>query len=211
MGNFIDRTGLKYGKWTVIRLSHTNECGAHWHCRCDCGTESVVFGGNLGAGKTTSCGCVIKTQGGMRRGSDKLTRGTAAMRWKGMMDRCYLESASNYYNYGARGIKVCERWHYLPNFIADMGEPPTPEHSLDRINPDADYYLENCRWATAKEQGRNRRNNRLFTFNGKTQCASAWIEELGIPSTTFWNRIRRGNYAGIFKEVQPTPPLVAHT
>lgn len=78
--------------------------------------------------------------------------------WSGMIQRCNSETSKYYKNYGARGIKVCDRWHTFWNFVDDMGERPSPKHSIERINNDGNYEPGNCKWATAVEQQRNKRN-----------------------------------------------------
>jgi hypothetical protein len=80
--------------------------------------------------------------------------------WRAMRDRCNCESHSEYKRYGARGIRVCERWNDFTLFLADMGPKPTARHSIDRIDPDGNYEPSNCRWATAIEQARNKRNSK---------------------------------------------------
>lgn len=126
--------------------------------------------------------------------------GTAVhRRWVNMKRRCYDVKNRDYYNYGGRGIKVCERWlDSFLNFLADMGEPPTEAHTLDRF-PDSDgnYEPGNCRWATRAEQVDNRRVTLRLTFNGETLTAKQWALRLGVNYWTLWERIKLGQPAEI--------------
>jgi hypothetical protein len=109
-----------------------------------------------------------------------------------MIQRCGNPSDVNYRHYGGRGIVVCGRWlESFKNFMKDMGEPPTPKHTLERIDNDDNYRPSNCRWATRKDQARNKRNNHLITHDGRTQCLAAWAEELGIESSLLRYRLKR--------------------
>ncbi|MFA5252819.1 MAG: hypothetical protein WC454_09595 [Phycisphaerae bacterium] len=76
--------------------------------------------------------------------------------WAAMLRRCRNKNTKDYPGYGGRGISVCERWLKYENFLADMGERPLGL-TLDRINNDGNYEVNNCRWATHKEQAQNRR------------------------------------------------------
>ncbi len=112
--------------------------------------------------------------------------------WKGMRLRCLYPSHQNYRLYGGRGIKVCERWlHSFPNFLADMGEKPTPKHTIDRIDPDGNYEPGNCRWATMAEQADNKRTTRHLSFNGTTRNLNTWARHLDISTSTLNERIKR--------------------
>lgn len=82
-------------------------------------------------------------------------------RWSGMWDRCTNPRNKSYHNYGARGLTVCERWRDFGAYFSDMGPPPGPYWTVDRINNDEGYSPENCRWATVETQNRNRRTNKL--------------------------------------------------
>ena len=109
-----------------------------------------------------------------------------------MLHRTRSKKAINWENYGARGIKVCDRWLDFRNFIDDMGKAPSPKHSIDRIDVNGDYEPNNCRWATPKEQNNNKTNNKLLTYDGKTMNLTQWSERLGIDRMLVGNRLRRG-------------------
>ena len=112
--------------------------------------------------------------------------------WRNMVNRCTNSNRPDYERYGGRGITVCARWIDSPQlFIDDMGERPAG-HSIDRIDNDKGYSPDNCRWATASQQGKNTRRARKITHNGLTLCLSEWSEKLGIPRLTIYRRLRRG-------------------
>jgi hypothetical protein len=94
--------------------------------------------------------------------------------WVHMRERCLDKRDRRYSSYGGRGITICERWLKFSNFYEDMGDPPEGM-SLDRIDNDGPYSPENCKWSTRHEQQRNRRVNRLVTFNGETKCVREWL------------------------------------
>jgi len=112
-----------------------------------------------------------------------------------MRNRCTNFNYSGYKDYGGRGITVCERWMKFENFLEDMGEPPTKGHTLDRKNNDRGYCKSNCRWATKKQQMRNKRNNRLLTYKGKTQCMTDWASQYGMNKNTLRSRIVEMNWS----------------
>lgn len=110
--------------------------------------------------------------------------------WRSMRARCGNPKSAAWKNYGARGITVCERWvNDYDAFFADMGECPDGM-SLDRIDPDAGYSPQNCRWAGWDVQSRNKRTNVYFDHNGERLTASDWADKLGIKRTTLFKRIR---------------------
>jgi len=82
--------------------------------------------------------------------------------WQNMKKRCYNELNTRYNYYGARGIKVCDRWlHSFKNFYSDMGEKPSDKAQIDRINNDGDYEPGNCRWVSPAENSRKRSTSKL--------------------------------------------------
>lgn len=99
-----------------------------------------------------------------------------------MRQRCRNPNNAAYKHYGARGILVCSEWdESFESFIADMGEPPSDKHSLDRINPYKGYEPGNCRWATSSEQIKNRRKS-----------ADLAIENLSVDDLIFLLSYRSG-------------------
>lgn len=186
MRKILDLVGQKFGKLTVIKLSHFNKyrqlC---WVCLCDCGNKKIITGSNLKS-KTRSCGC-IKKEGNRKTHGFRYTRIYGI--WSGILKRCSDKNHKRYKDWGGRGITVCNKWLTFEGFYEDMGSGYRENLSIDRIDNNANYCKSNCRWATIKEQNRNQRSNRLINYNDKTQCVSAWAEELGIKSHTLWTRL----------------------
>lgn len=112
--------------------------------------------------------------------------------WSGMKARCYDKNHPKYNRYGARSITVCERWLIFQNFYNDMIDGYSNKLSIDRIDNDGNYCLENCKWSTNKEQQQHTSKTHYLTFNNKIQTISQWAEELKIPYNTLHNRIING-------------------
>lgn len=111
--------------------------------------------------------------------------------WRDMIKRCHRSWHYAYKYYGARGIKVCERWHKFENFRDDMG--PKPEgYTIERIDNDKDYSPENCKWASMKEQSYNKRNSRKIEYDGQAKSIFEWGELSVVSARTFYNRINLG-------------------
>ena len=107
-----------------------------------------------------------------------------------MLTRCENPHDASYDNYGGRGITVCEEWHLFENFMQWALQTGYQDGlTIDRINVDAGYNPFNCRWATMREQQRNRRNNINITYDGVTRCLSDWAQTLGMQVGTLWARI----------------------
>ncbi len=165
--------GKKFGKWTVISVSNPRRPRGLYLCRCDCGTEKACQIWHLEKGKTLMCDKHIRERN-MTHGK----KGTRVYKtWDSMKQRCYNSRHKSYEDYGGRGIIICERWlHSFENFLADMGEPQRGQ-SIDRIDGNAGYYPENCRWATWREQASNRRGNTILTAFGESKTMSQWARD----------------------------------
>lgn len=162
----IDLSKQKFGRLTVIEKAESTPAGnIRWRCKCECGNFVNVLGSNLRKNHTKSCGCLqiestklANTKHGYRRRS---TTSSEYATWAQMIQRCTNPNQYKYKEYGARGIKVCDRWiESFENFISDMGNKPLPKklYSIDRINNNGDYEPNNCRWATSSQQNKNRRH-----------------------------------------------------
>jgi len=112
--------------------------------------------------------------------------------WRAMKQRCQNSSCRAYQNYGGRGISICERWKKYENFLADMGSRPGPHYSLDRIDNNGNYEPKNCRWATRKEQGNNRRTTKLICYLGKTMSLKEAAAIAGLDHRVVYKRIEFG-------------------
>jgi hypothetical protein len=112
--------------------------------------------------------------------------------WRHMRTRCENKNSPAYKWYGERGIKVCEQWLDFKNFFEDMGERPSKQHSIDRIDVDGDYEPSNCRWTTMTIQQRNRSNNAIYTYGGVTASLAELCELNGCKYKTVHMRISKG-------------------
>jgi hypothetical protein len=168
---------------------------AYQVCQCSCGQKVVCRVDLLRSGRSQSCGCLQKERVSAVNTTHGLSRTLEFGIWKGMIQRCQNPNQSNYSRYGGRGIKVCDRWRGdsgFQNFIDDLGPRPSDNHSIDRIDVNGDYCPENCRWASVKEQARNKRNNRFLSYDGRNQCLSAWAKEFEMGETTLTTRLLSG-------------------
>lgn len=141
-------------------------------------------------GDTRSCGCLARESAGALHRTHGMTGSKVHRAWLKMLYRCNNTRAKCYPNYGGRGIKVL--YKNFEEFYADVGDPPSPRSTIERINNNLGYKPGNVRWATYKEQLRNRRVNHLLTYQGKTQTITAWAEETRLPKNTILSRIKYG-------------------
>lgn len=188
-------TGEHISRFIVLGKG-TRPC--HWLCLCICGKRIEVRGEYLRRKRTKSCGCCMAelVSKGKSKHGHSVTQDASKMKmynvWISMRDRCNRPSKPGYQNYGGRGITVCERWNSFANFLADMGNRPSPKHSIDRIDNDSGYSPENCRWATRQQQSENRRNVHKVSMNGITDTIKKHCRRLGINYGTITSRIRAG-------------------
>jgi hypothetical protein len=205
MGKPIDITKLVNTKINYILILKEGEphitSGGHRHRTivglCDCGKIWQPQLCGILNGSIKSCGCYSRKIAGERAKKNNTKHGktltTEYYAWVAIKKRCYNPNNKDYKDYGQRGILVCDAWKdSFENFLLDMGNKPSPEHSLDRIDVNGNYEPSNCRWATRKEQQRNKRNNVMFTYKGETKCISEWSEITGLSFQVIQSRINTG-------------------
>lgn len=182
---FKNLIGLRFNKWTVLRVGENKGkgTGASWVCICDCGTIRTVRGDVLRLGYSRNCGCVRK----VNRIKSVTKHGLLAHKkytyeygvWVGMRRRCRNPKDKSYNNYGGRGIIICPQWSSFKIFLDDMGIAPSKNYSLDRINNNGNYEPNNCRWATQLQQALNRRSNVIIQHNGESKVLKEWLTYFG--------------------------------
>ena len=153
-----DLSGCVFDRLTVIkRVVNTEGGSAQWLCRCICGNEVTRTSTGLLRGKNHSCGCHLPPV------APSPFKVRPYRIYYGMIKRCEDPKSQAYHNYGGRGIKVCDRWkESFDNFWEDMKDGYRDDLQLDRINNNGNYELGNCRWATPKQNSRNKRTNHVI-------------------------------------------------
>lgn len=197
--NFKDITGQIFSRLTVIHRHGTNKEGkATWLCRCDCGAEKIICGKSLRAGHSQSCGCLNSDATAKRN----LKHGMASRgnkhplysNWCRIKQRCHNPDCEDYYLYGGRGVKVCERWrNSFEAFLEDVGSSKPAGTSIDRYpNREGNYEPGNTRWGTDEMQANNKRNNVILSLNGEEMTIAQWARKLNCDSRPIHARIERG-------------------
>ena len=187
----VAKQGDRFGRYIVLGIYIDPEIKKHRFARvqCDCGSPprySRVDG--LVSGAAQSCGCihkeVITKHGEWNNPLFKV--------WKGIISRCTNPADKRYARYGGRGVKVCERWLDMHNFISDMSKGYQKGLQIDRKNNDGNYEPSNCQWATTKQQTRNYSRNVVLEHNGMKMCVVDWAVETGIDAKVLYDRVARG-------------------
>lgn len=201
-----DLSNQKFGELFVLQRDTARPSPpTRWLCQCSCGQVTSVRASHLLHHAISSCGCRRLARLAEANTKTRHARNGKVQRtykiWAGMKSRCLNQNSHAWPDYGGRGIEICERWLDYENFLADMGQPPTHTHTLDRKDNDGHYSPENCRWATPTEQMRNRRNNRRITHEGETACLAEWAERLAMSAKVLARKL--GKYS--IEEIV-TPP-----
>lgn len=186
--------GETFGRLRIVAQDRSNpKTTAIWLCSCSCGVQISVRSSRLRSGHTKSCGCLISDVLKARNTThDKYNIPERGV-WAGMIRRCENEAEPCYPRYGARGIRVCDEWRNdFEAFLAHVGPRPSSGHSIDRIENSKGYEPGNVRWATRKEQSRNRTCVPFYEFNGVRAQLPVFAEIHGIPVEELRKRLWRG-------------------
>lgn len=187
-----DIAGQRFGRLIALSYAGSDKSGnAKWNCRCDCGVEKSVLGQALRSGAVVSCKCYANELAAQNKLTHGLSATTYYKAWFGMIQRCENKNHTKWKRYGARGIKVRERWHAFENFLADMGQRPEGT-SIERVDNDGNYEPGNCEWADRATQMSNKSDNRWLEFSGLRMTVSQWAIHQKIPRATIFRRLRTG-------------------
>ncbi len=185
--------GTKFGAWTVLeKLSYAQK----YRCQCDCGRERNIRVYDLLKGKSImckACSTAHAKQTG-RTGGGKYD--SEYNIWVHINQRCHNPNNKDYKNYGGRGIEVCELWRdSFDAFLLQMGPKPDPSFTIERIDYNLGYNVDNCKWISREDQTRNKRDNIQITIDGETKTASEWARDpprCAVSATALYKRIARG-------------------
>lgn len=172
--------------------------GKLWKMRCKCGNV-FISQPSYTSGRCRECGYkYLSKKTAIHNESPSESRHASRLYtiWVNMRSRCGNPNNKNYHNYGGRGVDVCDEWKDYLTFKKWAVSNGYEEHlSIDRIDVNGGYSPQNCRWATQKEQCRNKRTNHKLTYRGVTKSMVEWSEETGIPYHTIKSRINVYGYS----------------
>jgi hypothetical protein len=197
--------GDRFGRLVIVselplRIRPAGGSSRVFLCLCDCGVSKEAELSNLRSGSAKSCGChrrrkplLVEVKKSEKPSEPNLKSLPEYVVWKGIKRRCFNGKHREYANYGGRGIVVCDRWKTsFKAFYEDMGQRPSSEHQIERIDNNGNYEPGNCRWATRAEQNRNRRNNVWLEFDGERLCLKDMAEKYGMTKAILGSRLRAG-------------------
>jgi hypothetical protein len=182
------KPGDKISNWTCVETNATPN-SPKGIFECVCGTTKIIKRQSVYDGISKSCGCLRSTNLYNTLNKTPFIRRKFESEyniWLGIRQRCFNKSCKAYGYYGARGIKVCERWNSFENFLNDMGAKPSDNYSVERVDNNSDYSPDNCIWATRSQQSNNRRSNRQITYNEQIYTCKQFADFLNVPVARMW-------------------------
>ena len=195
MNNLQECIGRTFNRLTLLSFHEKRGRRKFGLFLCSCGKEHVAEFSAVACGRIKSCGCLAiehAAEQGRSNATHGMTKTPEFRAWGHMIQRCTNKNDNMYKHYGLRGISVCDAWRDFLTFYADMGPRPSPEHSIDRINVNGNYEPLNCKWSTATEQARNKRNNVVISTENGDMCLQEAVNASGICRETVKSRVARG-------------------
>ena len=214
MSKRIEMAGRKFGRLTVLERTAdyvlpSGQRQLMWKCVCDCGNTVTVSGHALRKGNTQSCGCYkmdvlmernIKYEHQNRRLYDI---------WQGMVYRCTSPKSTHFERYGGRGISVCQQWMDFDAFAEwALAHGYADDLTIDRIDNDAGYSPNNCRWVNRKEQANNRSDCQFINHDGDRQTIAQLADAHGLSYSTLYRRLADGWDCGDALTIKPSPNTI---
>lgn len=189
-----DFVGKRFTRLCVIEVVIRKGKNIHCLCRCDCGNIKLISKSGLIRGTPKCCGCLRFEISVAKLTTHGKSRTTEYRSWSHMKERCLNSKCHAYKHYGGRGISVCPEWvNDFSKFFLDMGKKPSDKHSIDRIDVNGNYCLENCRWATMAVQNKNRSNNTRHEYLGKIFVQEDLAKHLGTTSSNISHMLKIQN------------------
>lgn len=190
-----DYTGVVFNRLTALSLIEREykENNHLWLFQCTCGKQHQARIKNVRNGKTSSCGCLhseILAERNTKHGLSK-KHPLAYRSWKDLRQRCTNENHKDFKDYGGRGIFVCKEWDSFETFFNDM-QDRCENQSIDRIDVNDGYHVNNCRWANSTQQAQNKRNNNNIMIDGKLVVITQLARDCGIDRKTIAYRLKVG-------------------
>lgn len=197
-----DLTGQKFGLLTVIGIKDTDTKKTYWVCQCDCGNMKEVRSDSLLCGAIKSCGCLKRKQDKInltRNHRHKMSGTRIYQAWQGMKARCYNPHEPRYDRWGGRGITVCDEWKnsFEAFYEWAMANGYQDNLTIDRIDNDGNYEPNNCRWATQREQSRNRCSNINIRIGNSTRTLVEWCEIFCVDYKSVNQRYKKYGFASV--------------
>lgn len=184
--------GDRYHSLIVIEEAPKRRKQRYFKCICDCGKIGEFRFVQMRSGRTKSCGCYRIKQNKTMPIKHGMNKTSLYSIWHSMKQRCKNKNSRAFKWYGEIGISVCDSWNDFQIFESwAIRNGYSRGLTIDRIDVRGNYEPNNCRWATMKEQSRNRTNNILITYKGETKCLKDWAVKIGLTPTGLSSRLRK--------------------